>query len=141
MSKKIASDTAAYVRSLAEARGRNVKLATDAVLESRAFTDREALQASPPLVDLAARGFAAHITISARGWAHASRYRLFHVALFRALRERLAQNLYRLLYLFDANVIAVEDGTERAELAFAENRELQTLTSSARRPRVRSRRQ
>jgi membrane-bound serine protease (ClpP class) len=52
--KKAASDTAAYVRSLAEARGRNVPLAASAVLESRAFTDREALQAAPPLIDLIA---------------------------------------------------------------------------------------
>jgi membrane-bound serine protease (ClpP class) len=52
MSQKAASDTAAYVRSLAEARGRNVSLAEDAVFNSRAFTDREALQASPPLIDL-----------------------------------------------------------------------------------------
>jgi len=54
MSKKAASDAAAYVRSLAEARGRNVPLSADAVLESRAFTDREALQAMPPLIDLVA---------------------------------------------------------------------------------------
>jgi membrane-bound serine protease (ClpP class) len=54
MAKKAASDTAAYVRSLAEARGRNVQYASEAVLESRAFTDREALQASPPLIDLVA---------------------------------------------------------------------------------------
>ena len=53
-SKKAASDTAAYVRSLAEARGRNVMLAAEAVLESRAFTDREALEASPPLVEFSA---------------------------------------------------------------------------------------
>lgn len=53
-SKKAASDAAAYVRSLAEARGRNVMLAADAVLESRAFTDREALRASPPLIDFSA---------------------------------------------------------------------------------------
>ena len=52
MSQKAASDAAAYVRSLAEARGRNVMLAEEAVLKSRAFTDREALQASPPLADL-----------------------------------------------------------------------------------------
>jgi membrane-bound serine protease (ClpP class) len=52
MAKKAASDTAAYARSLAEARGRNVALSADAVLESRSFTDREALQASPPLVDM-----------------------------------------------------------------------------------------
>jgi membrane-bound serine protease (ClpP class) len=50
--EKAASDTAAYVRSLAAARNRNVMLAEEAVLESRAFTDREALEASPPLIDL-----------------------------------------------------------------------------------------
>jgi membrane-bound serine protease (ClpP class) len=53
-SKKAASDAAAYVRSLAEARGRNVMLAAEAVLESRAFTDREAMTASPPLVEFSA---------------------------------------------------------------------------------------
>ena len=53
-SKKAASDTAAYVRSLAEARGRNVVLAAEAVIDSRAFTDREALQADPPLVEFSA---------------------------------------------------------------------------------------
>jgi membrane-bound serine protease (ClpP class) len=52
--KKAASDTAAYVRSLAEARKRNVALAEQAVLESRAFTDTEAVHASPPLVDVVA---------------------------------------------------------------------------------------
>ncbi|HEY5618359.1 MAG TPA: nodulation protein NfeD [Vicinamibacterales bacterium] len=55
MAKKAASDAAAYVRSLAEARGRNVPLSEEAVLESRAFTDREALQSSPPLIDFAAQ--------------------------------------------------------------------------------------
>jgi membrane-bound serine protease (ClpP class) len=55
MSEKAASDAAAYVRTLAEARGRNVELSAEAVLKSRAFTDREALGASPPLVDLVAR--------------------------------------------------------------------------------------
>ena len=55
MSQKAASDTAAYVRSLADARGRNVLLAEEAVLKSRAFTDREALDAIPPLVDLNAK--------------------------------------------------------------------------------------
>ena len=49
------SDAAAYVRTLAEARGRNVSLAADAVLQSRAFTDREALEAMPPLIDLSAK--------------------------------------------------------------------------------------
>ena len=53
-SKKAASDAAAYVRSIAEARHRNVTLAAEAVLESRAFTDREALEARPPLIDLTA---------------------------------------------------------------------------------------
>lgn len=55
MSKKAASDAAAYARSLAEARGRNVALSADAVIESRAFTDREALQATPPLIDFTAK--------------------------------------------------------------------------------------
>jgi membrane-bound serine protease (ClpP class) len=54
MSKKVASDLAAWARSLAESRRRNVTLAAEAVLESRAFTDREALAASPPLIDLVA---------------------------------------------------------------------------------------
>src|SRR5688500_4707546 len=54
VSRKAASDSAAYVRSLAEARHRNVVLAEQAVLESRAFTDAEAARASPPLVDVIA---------------------------------------------------------------------------------------
>jgi len=54
MSDKAAEDTAAYARTLAGARHRNVTLAAEAVLQSRAFTDREALEASPPLVDLSA---------------------------------------------------------------------------------------
>lgn len=52
MSEKAASDTAAYVRSLAIARERNVPLAEEAVLKSRAFTSTEALEAQPPLIDL-----------------------------------------------------------------------------------------
>jgi membrane-bound serine protease (ClpP class) len=55
MSAKVASDTAAYARSLAEARGRNVELAALAVTESRAFTDHEALAATPPLIDFVAQ--------------------------------------------------------------------------------------
>jgi membrane-bound serine protease (ClpP class) len=51
---KAAEDVAAYVRSLAEARNRNVELAGEAVMKSRAFTDREAISASPPLIDLVA---------------------------------------------------------------------------------------
>jgi membrane-bound serine protease (ClpP class) len=54
MSAKVASDTAAYARSLAEARMRNTELAAQAVTESRAFTDREALEAMPPLIDFSA---------------------------------------------------------------------------------------
>jgi membrane-bound serine protease (ClpP class) len=54
MSAKVASDTAAYARSLAQARMRNAELAAQAVTESRAFTDREALDATPPLIDFVA---------------------------------------------------------------------------------------
>lgn len=55
MAKKAASDVAAYARTLAEKRGRNVTLAEQAVNDSRAFTDEEARTATPPLVDLVAR--------------------------------------------------------------------------------------
>jgi membrane-bound serine protease (ClpP class) len=54
MRQKAAEDVAAFARTLAQARGRNVALAAAAVIESRAFTEREALEASPPLVDLIA---------------------------------------------------------------------------------------
>jgi membrane-bound serine protease (ClpP class) len=54
MAKKAAEDVAAYARSLASHRHRNVKLAEEAVNNSRAFTDEEAVNASPPLVDLVA---------------------------------------------------------------------------------------
>src|SRR5688572_24225348 len=53
-SKKAAADVAAYVRTLAGSRGRNVPLAEQAVHDSRAFTETEAIEASPPLVDLRA---------------------------------------------------------------------------------------
>jgi len=55
MEEKIASDLAAYARSLATTRKRNVALAEEAVLKSRAFTADEALKASPPLIDFTAR--------------------------------------------------------------------------------------
>ena len=42
---KAASDVAAYARSLAQARQRNVSLADEAVMKSRSFTDREAVEA------------------------------------------------------------------------------------------------
>ncbi len=54
MAQKAAEDVAAYVRTLASARQRNVALSEEAVNESRAFTETEALEASPPLIDLVA---------------------------------------------------------------------------------------
>jgi len=54
MAKKVEEDLAAYVRTLATARHRNVELATDAVRSSRAFTETEAANASPPLIDFIA---------------------------------------------------------------------------------------
>ncbi len=51
-SEKAASDVAAYARSLAARRGRNVELAEEAVVDSRSFTEEEALGAEPPLIDL-----------------------------------------------------------------------------------------
>src|SRR5215208_6103065 len=54
MAKKMASDVAAYARTLATQRKRNVALVEQAVLESRSFTEQEALSATPPLIDLIA---------------------------------------------------------------------------------------
>ena len=53
MSRKVASDAAAYIRSKAERRGRNVEMAEKAVLESRSFTEREALDLK--LIDVVAK--------------------------------------------------------------------------------------
>jgi membrane-bound serine protease (ClpP class) len=53
-SKKAAEDVAAYVRTLASKRHRNTGLAEQAVLQSKAFTEEEALKASPPLIDFVA---------------------------------------------------------------------------------------
>jgi len=58
MAKKMASDVAAYARTLATQRKRNVSLVEQAVLESRSFTEQEALSASPPLIDLVANDVA-----------------------------------------------------------------------------------
>ena len=44
MSKKVESDAAAYVRSLAAKRGRNVELAEKGVVESKSWTEKEALE-------------------------------------------------------------------------------------------------
>lgn len=53
MAKKVAEDAAAYVRSKAAQRGRNVEMAEKAVLESKSFTEQEALRLN--LIDLVAR--------------------------------------------------------------------------------------
>jgi len=50
----MASDTAAYARTLAAQRGRNVPLVEQAVVESRSFTEQEAFTAAPPLIDVIA---------------------------------------------------------------------------------------
>jgi membrane-bound serine protease (ClpP class) len=54
-SKKATEDSAAYARTLATRRHRNVDLAALAVTESRAFTEGEAAAAVPPLVDVVAQ--------------------------------------------------------------------------------------
>ena len=54
MAKKLASDTASYGRTLAAQRKRNPALIEQAVTESRSYTDQEALNASPPLIDIIA---------------------------------------------------------------------------------------
>jgi membrane-bound serine protease (ClpP class) len=53
-SKKATEDVAAYVRTLASKRGRNSELSEQAVTQSKAFTEQEALKATPPLIDLVA---------------------------------------------------------------------------------------
>ena len=53
-SKKAAEDVAAYARTLASKRHRNAELAEQAVMQSKAFTEDEALNAKPPLIDLVA---------------------------------------------------------------------------------------
>jgi membrane-bound serine protease (ClpP class) len=52
MAKKMASDVAAAARTWATGRGRNAQLADEAVRESRSFTETEAIEARPPLVDM-----------------------------------------------------------------------------------------
>jgi membrane-bound serine protease (ClpP class) len=53
MAKKVTSDAAAYIRSKAARRGRNVEMAEKAVVDSRSFTDKEALELK--LIDLVAK--------------------------------------------------------------------------------------
>ena len=47
MKRKIENDTAALMRSVVSRRGRNVEVAESAVLESKSFTEQEALVAAP----------------------------------------------------------------------------------------------
>lgn len=54
MAKKAASDLAAEARTLAAKRKRNTALADQAVNDSRSFTETEALEAVPPLIDIVA---------------------------------------------------------------------------------------
>ena len=54
MKRKIENDTAALMRSVAAKRGRNVAVAESAVLESKSFTEQEAL--SQHLIDYVASG-------------------------------------------------------------------------------------
>ncbi len=52
MAEKVTEDAASYIRTLAEKRGRNIKLAEDAVKKSLSFTETEALKNN--LIDLVA---------------------------------------------------------------------------------------
>ena len=54
MAKKVASDTASYGRTLAQQRNRNAVLVEQGVVESRSFTEKEALGVVPPLIDVIA---------------------------------------------------------------------------------------
>ncbi|HEY6546989.1 MAG TPA: nodulation protein NfeD [Vicinamibacteria bacterium] len=53
MSRKVTSDAAAYIRGKAARRGRNVEMAEKAVVESKSFTEKEALELR--LIDLIAK--------------------------------------------------------------------------------------
>jgi membrane-bound serine protease (ClpP class) len=54
MAKKMASDTASYGRTLAQQRKRNAVLIEQAVIDSRSYTEQEAIGAQPPLIDVVA---------------------------------------------------------------------------------------
>jgi membrane-bound serine protease (ClpP class) len=54
MAKKMTSDVAGYARTLATQRKRNVSLVEQGVVDSRTFTEQEAVSANPPLIDLVA---------------------------------------------------------------------------------------
>ncbi|MFC2167839.1 nodulation protein NfeD [Acidobacteriota bacterium] len=53
MSDKVTNDAAAYIKSIAEKRGRNVQMAEDAVRKSLSYTEEDALEGS--LIDLIAK--------------------------------------------------------------------------------------
>jgi membrane-bound serine protease (ClpP class) len=53
MEDKVTHDAASYIKTLAEKRGRNVKMAEDAVRKSLSYTEKEALQGG--LIDLVAK--------------------------------------------------------------------------------------
>jgi len=53
MEEKVTNDAASYIRTLAEKRGRSVRLAEDAVRKSLSYTEREALDGG--LIDLVAK--------------------------------------------------------------------------------------
>jgi membrane-bound serine protease (ClpP class) len=53
MEDKVTNDAASYIRTIAEKRGRNVRLAEDAVRKSLSYTEREALDGG--LIDLVAK--------------------------------------------------------------------------------------
>jgi membrane-bound serine protease (ClpP class) len=53
MEDKVTHDAASYIKTLAEKRGRNVKLAEDAVRQSLSYTEQEALKGG--LIDLVAK--------------------------------------------------------------------------------------
>lgn len=52
MEEKVTHDAAAYIRTLAEKRGRNIKMAEDAVRQSLSYTEQEALKGK--VIDLVA---------------------------------------------------------------------------------------
>lgn len=54
MEQKMVSDVAGYARTLANQRKRNVELVELAVTESRSYTEREAIEAEPALIDVIA---------------------------------------------------------------------------------------
>jgi membrane-bound serine protease (ClpP class) len=54
MAKKVASDTASYGRTLAQQRKRNAVLVEQGVIDSRSYTEQEAVGAQPKLIDVVA---------------------------------------------------------------------------------------